>query len=76
MTCADKVAWTAEVRGRQRANHRGQCRVEMQVQRFLSKHGLASHAELLDRQGLCDDLSWLIATFEPGCALTLTLDEP
>ena len=34
----------------------------MQVQRFLSKHGLASHAELLDRQGLCDDLPWLIAS--------------
>ena len=37
----------------------------MQVQLFLSKHGLASHAELLDRQGLCDDLPWLIA-FEPA----------
>ena len=45
----------------------------MRVQPFLAKHGLTSHAELLDRQGLCDDLSWLHA-FEPDPdPVTLTL---
>lgn len=51
----------------------GQCQLNMRVQNFLSKHGLAAHAELLDRQGLLDDLPWLLAFAYPHRARTQTI---
>ena len=54
---------------------------KMQVHVFLSKHGLAAHAERLDLRGLCDDLSCLLAlelphTLTLSLTLTLTLTLP